>query len=42
MLLHVFKGRRGRIVDGFIATYAISAYHHERCEFEPRSRYNIM
>jgi hypothetical protein len=23
-----------RIVDGFTTTYAISAYHHERCEFE--------
>jgi hypothetical protein len=22
---------------GFITTYAISSYHHSRCEFEPRS-----
>ena len=25
---------RDRIVVGFTTTYAISAYHHERCEFE--------
>ena len=24
-----------RMVVGFITTYAISAYHHQRCEFEP-------
>ena len=32
-------GRRGcdRMVVGFIATCAISAYHHYNCEFEPRS-----
>ena len=31
--------RRGRerMVVGFIATYAVSAYHHWRCEFESRS-----
>ena len=30
------RGRRGRdcMVSGFITTYPISAYHHERCEFE--------
>jgi hypothetical protein len=29
-------GRRGRdlMVVGFTTTYAISAYHHERCQFE--------
>jgi hypothetical protein len=26
-----------RKVDGFTTTYAISAYHHLSCEFEPRS-----
>jgi len=28
-------GRRGhdRMVVGFTTTYAISAYHHQRCEF---------
>ena len=32
-------GCRGhdRMVDGFKTTYAISAYHHWRCEFESRS-----
>ena len=35
----VNRGRRGRVrmVVGFTTTYAISAYHHERCEFKPRS-----
>ena len=33
------KGRRGRdrMVVGFRTTYAISAYHHQCCEFESRS-----
>jgi hypothetical protein len=33
-----FCGRpgRNRMVVGFTTTYAISAYHHERCEFESR------
>jgi hypothetical protein len=33
------RGRRGRyrMVVGFTTTYAISAYHHQNCEFEPRS-----
>ena len=26
-----------RMVVGFTTTYAISAYHHQICEFEPRS-----
>jgi hypothetical protein len=26
-----------RMVVGFTTTYAISAYHHQNCEFEPRS-----
>ena len=32
------RGRRGRdrMVVAFITTCAISIYHHERCEFEPR------
>jgi hypothetical protein len=34
-----FMGRRDRdrMAVGFTTTYAISAYHHCRCEFEPRS-----
>jgi hypothetical protein len=28
---------RDRMVVGFITTYAISAYHHKCCEFEPHS-----
>jgi len=37
--LHGSRGDRDRMVVGFITTYmyAISAYHHYRCEFEPRS-----
>ena len=30
-------GRRGRVVVGFIATYAIIAYQHKRYEFESRA-----
>jgi hypothetical protein len=42
LLLQVFimsRGRHGRdhIVVGLATTYAISAYHHYRCEFEPHS-----
>jgi hypothetical protein len=35
----VFTLRRGRdrMVVGFATTYAISAYHQSRCEFESRS-----
>jgi len=44
------RGRRGRyrMIVGFTTTYAISAYHHLSCEFEPCSwrggctQYNIM
>ena len=32
-----YRGRRDGMDVGFISTYAISAYHHLRCEFEPRS-----
>ena len=28
---------RNRMAVGILTTYAISAYHHERCEFESRS-----
>jgi hypothetical protein len=28
---------RHRMVVGFITTYAISAYHHKRCEIESHS-----
>ena len=31
------RSRRGRIVVRFTITYAISAHHHERCEFESHS-----
>jgi len=36
---HSRWGRRGRdhLVVGFTTTYAISAYHHWCCEFEPHS-----
>ena len=35
----VVRGRRGRdrMVVGFTTTYAICAFHHWYCEFEPRS-----
>jgi len=34
-------GHRGRdrMVVGFTTTYAISTYHHYRCEFESQSLY---
>ena len=41
--LHQYEGEGGggrgrdRMVAGFTTTYAISAYHHWRCEFESRS-----
>ena len=28
---------RGRMVVGFTTIYAVSAYDHKRCEFEPHS-----
>ena len=31
------RGRRDRMVVGFTTTYATSAYHNWRCEFESRS-----
>ena len=36
---YLLLGSRGhdRMVVGFTTTYAISAYHHYRYEFEPRS-----
>jgi hypothetical protein len=38
-ILQAYRGRRdrGRMVVGFTATYAISAYHPLCCEFESRS-----
>ena len=30
------------MVDGFATTYAISAYQHLSCEFEPRSWRGIL
>ena len=37
--LQSVRGRRSRfrVVVGFTTTYALSAYHHWCCEFEPRS-----
>ena len=37
--LQIARGRRGRnrVAVWVITTYAISAYHHSRGEFEPRS-----
>ena len=29
-------GRRDRMVAALTTTYAFSAYHHQRCEFESR------
>jgi len=37
-LLSKRRRGRGRTVVGFIATYAINANHHQRCEFEPFRR----
>jgi hypothetical protein len=31
------RGCRGRMLVGFITTYAVSTYHYERCEFESHS-----
>jgi hypothetical protein len=38
------RGRRGRdrMVVGFTTTYAISAYHHQSCEFESRSMRGVL
>ena len=36
-ILYYLRGRRDRMVVGFITTYAISVYHHWCCEFESRS-----
>jgi hypothetical protein len=37
--LYMYRGRRGRdrMVVGYITTYAISGYHHLRCEFQSHS-----
>jgi hypothetical protein len=39
VISYILRGRRGRdrMVVGFTASYAISAYHHWCCEFESRS-----
>jgi len=36
---YAFRHHRGRdhMIVGFTTTYAISAYHHQCCEFESRS-----
>ena len=38
-LYYLYRGRRGRdcMVVGITTTSAISANHHQSCEFEPRS-----
>ena len=45
-LSHIFlcSDRRGRarMVVGFITTCVISAYHHLRCEYEPRSWRDVL
>jgi hypothetical protein len=33
----LYTCRHDRMIVGFITNYAISAYHHCRCEFESRS-----
>ena len=40
--LNPFRGRRGRMVVGFTTTYAISAYHNWRCEFESSTQRGIL
>ena len=50
MSFYCLSGRRGhhRMVIGFITTYAISVYHHSRCEVESSSgevysiQYNVI
>jgi uncharacterized membrane protein len=37
-----FRRGRDRMVVGFTTTYAISAYHHWSCEFEPRSLRGVL
>jgi hypothetical protein len=39
----IWRGHRGRdhMVVWFTSTYAFSAYHHLRCEFESRSCFNL-
>ena len=37
----IFHSGRDRMVVGFTTTYAISAYHHWCCEFEPRLRRGV-
>jgi hypothetical protein len=33
---------RDRMVVGFTTTYAITAYHHQNCEFESRSSRGVL
>jgi hypothetical protein len=41
---YIFRGRRGRVrmMDEITTTYALSAYHHLRCEFETRSWQGVL
>ena len=44
-LLPIYVGPprgRDRMVVGFTTTFAISAYHHKNCEFEPRSWRDVL
>jgi len=36
------RGGRGRMVVGFTTSYAIGAYHHYSCEFEPCSWQGVL
>ena len=39
---NIIRGGRGRMVVGFITTYAISSYHHWRCEFKSCFRRGVL
>ena len=43
-ITNLCRRRRGRdrMVVGFTTTFAISAYHHKNCEFEPRSWRDVL
>ena len=43
-ITNLYRRRRGRdrMVVGFTTTFAISAYHHKKCEFEPRSWRDVL
>ena len=39
---HSFGGHHDHIVVGLTTILAISAYHHESCEFQCRSRWGVL